>query len=62
MLAPTRLVCNAPVNTAPSRPAAPRVAWIKVLEYDDLDGGNTENSIEKVTICYQYLDFLTIRL
>ena len=29
-------------------------AWIKVLEYDDLEGGNTENSIEKLTICYQY--------
>jgi len=29
-------------------------AWIKVLGYDDLEGGNTENSIEKVTICYQY--------
>ena len=29
-------------------------AWIKVLEYDDLEGGNTENSIEKLTICYQW--------
>jgi len=25
-------------------------AWVKVLEYDDLEGGNTENSIEKLTI------------
>jgi len=29
-------------------------AWVKVLEYDGLEGGNTENSIEKLTICYQY--------
>jgi len=29
-------------------------AWVKVLEYDDLEGGNTDNSIEKLTICYQY--------
>ena len=29
-------------------------AWVKVLEFDDLEGGNTENSIEKLTICYQY--------
>ena len=29
-------------------------AWIKVLEFDDLEGGNTDNSIEKITICYQY--------
>ena len=28
--------------------------WIKVLEYDDLEGGNTENTIEKLSICYQY--------
>ena len=28
--------------------------WIKVLEYDDLEGGNTENSIEKLSLCYQY--------
>jgi hypothetical protein len=27
---------------------------VKVLEYDDLEGGNTENSIEKLTICYQW--------
>jgi len=29
-------------------------AWIKGLEYDDLEGGNTENTIEKLTITYQY--------
>jgi len=29
-------------------------AWVKVLEYDDLEGGNTENSIEKLSVCYQY--------
>ena len=29
-------------------------AWIKVLEYDDLEGGNTENTIEKLTVCFQY--------
>ena len=28
-------------------------AWIKMPEYRDLEGGNTENSIEKLTICYQ---------
>jgi phage tail-like protein len=29
-------------------------AWIKTLEYDELEGGNTENTIEKLTLCYQY--------
>ena len=29
-------------------------AWVKVLECDDLEGGNTENSIEKLTVCFQY--------
>jgi hypothetical protein len=29
-------------------------AWVKVLEYDELEGSNTENSIEKLTICCQY--------
>ncbi len=29
-------------------------AWIKTLEYDELEGANTENTIEKLTICYQY--------
>jgi len=29
-------------------------AWIKVLEYDDLEGGNTENSMEKIAIRCQY--------
>ena len=28
--------------------------WIKALEYDELEGGNTENTIEKLTICFQY--------
>jgi hypothetical protein len=27
---------------------------VKVLEYDELEGGNTENTIEKLTICFQY--------
>jgi phage tail-like protein len=29
-------------------------AWIKVLEYDELEGANTDNTIEKLTISYQY--------
>jgi hypothetical protein len=29
-------------------------AWTKTLESDDLEGGNSENSIEKLTVCYQY--------
>ena len=29
-------------------------AWVKVLEFDDLEGGSSENSIEKLTLCYQY--------
>lgn len=29
-------------------------AWVKVLEYDDLEGGNTDASIEKLTLAYQY--------
>ena len=29
-------------------------AWVKVLEYDDLEAGNTDNSIEKLTVCYQW--------
>ena len=29
-------------------------AWVKVLEYDDLEGGNTDSSIEKLTFCYQF--------
>jgi len=29
-------------------------AWIKALEYDDLEGGNTNNTIEKLTLSYQY--------
>ena len=29
-------------------------AWVKVLEYDELEGGNTDNTIEKLSICFQY--------
>ena len=29
-------------------------AWIKVLEYDELEGANTDNTIEKLSICFQY--------
>ena len=29
-------------------------AWVKTLEYDELEGANTENTIEKLSICYQY--------
>lgn len=29
-------------------------AWVTVLEYEDLEGGKTDNSIQKLTICYQY--------
>jgi phage tail-like protein len=29
-------------------------AWIKACEYDDLEGGNTNHTIEKLTICIQY--------
>jgi hypothetical protein len=29
-------------------------AWVRVLEYHDLEGGSTDNSIEKLTIAYQY--------
>jgi len=29
-------------------------AWIKALEYDDLEGGNTSHTIEKLTLSYQY--------
>lgn len=29
-------------------------AWIKTLEYDDLEGGSSENLIEKITLCYQF--------
>jgi phage tail-like protein len=28
--------------------------WVKTLEYDDLEGGNTEASIEKLSLTYQY--------
>jgi len=29
-------------------------AWVKVLEYEELEGGSSDNSIEKITLCYQY--------
>jgi phage tail-like protein len=29
-------------------------AWIKTLEYDELEGGNTDNTIEKLSLCFQY--------
>jgi len=29
-------------------------AWIKTLEYDELEGGSSDNTIEKITIAYQY--------
>ena len=28
-------------------------AWIKSLEYDELEGGSSDNTIEKIAICYQ---------
>ena len=31
-------------------------AWIKALEYDELEGGNTNNTIEKIVLSYQYWD------
>jgi phage tail-like protein len=29
-------------------------AWIKALEYSELEGGNTSTTIEKITLCYQF--------
>lgn len=29
-------------------------AWVKTLEYDELEGGSSDNTIEKLTITYQY--------
>ena len=29
-------------------------AWVKVLRDNDPEGGHAENSIEKLTVCYQY--------
>ena len=29
-------------------------AWIKALEYDELEGANTDNTIEKLTLSFQY--------
>lgn len=29
-------------------------AWVKAIEYDELDGSSSENTIEKLTICYQF--------
>ena len=29
-------------------------AWVKAVEYTELEGGNTENTIEKISLAYQY--------
>lgn len=29
-------------------------AWVKSLEYDELEGGSSDNTIEKIAICFQY--------
>jgi phage tail-like protein len=29
-------------------------AWVKTLEYDELEGGSSDNTIEKISITYQY--------
>jgi phage tail-like protein len=29
-------------------------AWVKAVEYSELEGGNTENTIEKIALAYQY--------
>ena len=29
-------------------------AWVKSLEYDELEGGSSDNTIEKISICFQY--------
>jgi len=44
------------MNRKSSRPAsAGREEAVRVPgNRDDMEGGNTENSIEKLTICYQY--------
>ena len=31
-------------------------AWVKSLEYDDLQGGSSDNTIEKIALVYQYWD------
>ena len=31
-------------------------AWVKSLEYDDLEGGSSDNTIEKISLAYQYWD------
>lgn len=31
-------------------------AWVKSLEYDDLEGGSSDNTIEKISLSYQYWD------
>jgi len=30
--------------------------WVKSLEYDDLEGGSSDNTIEKISLSYQYWD------
>ena len=29
-------------------------AWVKTLAYEDLEGGQSATSVEKLTLCYQY--------
>lgn len=29
-------------------------AWVKALEYDELDGASSENTLEKLTLSYQF--------
>lgn len=29
-------------------------AWVKSLEYDELEGASSDNTIEKISICYQF--------
>jgi len=31
-------------------------AWVKSLEYDELEGGSSDNTIEKITLTYQWWD------
>lgn len=31
-------------------------AWVKKVEYDDLEGGQSANTLEKITVAYQYWD------
>ncbi len=31
-------------------------AWVKSLEYDELEGGSSDNTIEKITLTFQWWD------